>query len=194
MSISRHDQGILHMVFGPMFSGKTTEGIRLIRRYVVLYGVDGVLCIKFKDDNRYTEEPKVSTHDKTTIPAVSVSTLSELGDTWKQYRAIFIDEGQFFADITEFVPILLNHQINVVISGLDGDYKKEPFQNNWLQMIPLATYVTKLHAFCKCGSPAQLTARITAEKEQNVVGGADKYAARCLRCHVVPGNSNNQGD
>jgi len=184
MSVALTDYGNLHLIFGPMFSGKSTEGIRRIRQYAVLYTADRTLCVKFIGDDRYTEEAKVSTHDRTALPATSCAQLSNLGDEWRKYKAIFIDEGQFFPDIVEFVQAALEFGVNIIISGLDGDYQKKPFENNWLSLIPYATHAKKLKAICKCGKSAAFTSRITQEKGQNLIGGAERYEARCGQCYT----------
>ena len=90
MSVALSDYGNLHLIFGPMFSGKSTEGIRRIRQYAVLYSSKVILCVKFSGDNRYTEKAKVSTHDRTELKASSCSSLDELGEDWRKYKAIFI--------------------------------------------------------------------------------------------------------
>lgn len=182
--IHANDHAVLHLIFGPMFSGKSTEGIRRIRQYAVLYGKDKTICIKYSGDTRYTEEPKVSTHDQTTLPAISCNELTTHLDMMKLYRAVFIDEGQFFPDVVSVAKELLKAGITVIISGLDGDYKKEPFANNWLQLIPYAASAKKLTAICKCGNPASFTVRISNDDGQNVIGGADKYEARCDMCYI----------
>jgi thymidine kinase len=182
--IHAKDHAVLHLIFGPMFSGKSTEGIRRIRQYAILYGKDKTLCIKFSGDTRYTEEPKVSTHDLVTLPAMSCNELMPYLDTLKLYRAIFIDEGQFFKDIVQVTKELLKSDITVIVSGLDGDYKKEPFSNNWLQLIPYSNFANKLTAICKCGNPASFTSRISNDEGQTVIGGSDKYEARCDKCYV----------
>ena len=184
MSVALSDYGNLHLIFGPMFSGKSTEGIRRIRQYAVLYSSKVILCVKFSGDNRYTEKAKVYTHDRTELKASSCSSLDELGEDWRKYKAIFIDEGQFFPDIVEFVKKALEFGVNIIVSGLDGDYQKKPFENNWLCLIPYATHAKKLKAICKCGKSAAFTSRITQEKGQNLIGGSDKYEARCGQCYT----------
>lgn len=182
MSYDHTESGVLHMIFGPMFSGKSTEGIKRIRKYAVVYGDELTLSVKYSGDNRYTEDAKVSTHDRTTLPAISCTKLEELGEEWKKYRVIFIDEGQFFEDIKQFVLHALKNQIIIIVAGLDGDYKKDPFPNDWLSLIPYASHVKKLKAICKCGNAAAFTTRMSSETEQTVIGGSDKYEARCNKC------------
>lgn len=182
MSYDHKETGVIHLIFGPMFSGKSTEGIKRVRKYAVVYGKELILSVKFSGDDRYTEEDKVSTHDLTTINATSCIKLSELNDEWKKYRVIYIDEGQFFEDIVEFTLNVIEYGIVVIISGLDGDFKKDPFPNNWLSLIPHASHVKKLKAICKCGNAATFTTRLSLEIEQTVIGGTDKYEARCHKC------------
>lgn len=182
MSYDHKETGILHLIFGPMFSGKSTEGIKRVRKYERVFK-ELTLTIKYSGDTRYTEESKVSTHDSTTLPAISCTKLEELGDRWKKYKVIFIDEGQFFDDIKQFTLNALENQIIIIIAGLDGDYKKDPFPNDWLSLIPHASHVKKLKAICnQCKGSAPFTTRISLETEQTVIGGSDKYEARCNRC------------
>lgn len=181
---TKDDVGLLRIIMGPMFSGKSTEGLRMIRMYGILFGVDNILRVKYSRDTRYSHDD-IATHDQMNAKAVSCTHLSELGDTYKKYRAIYIDEGQFFSDIIEFTKNALNLGINVIISGLDADYKREPFTNNWLSLIPESAYVIKLNAICtKCSAPAPHTYRMVSNTSQELIGGADIYQARCRKCHV----------
>lgn len=183
---AKTDVGLLRMILGPMFSGKSTEGLRLIRMYGILFGSDSILRVKYSRDTRYSHDD-IATHDKILAKAVACTKLSELGDTYKQYRAIYIDEGQFFEDIIEFTEKALDEGINIVISGLDADYQRKPFANGWLTLITESTYTIKLVAICmKCSAPAPHTYRLVKDTSQELIGGADIYQARCRKCHTCP--------
>lgn len=178
---TKTDEGLLHIICGPMFSGKSTEGLRMIRMYGILFGTENILRIKYSRDTRYSHD-SIATHDQVNAKAVSCTKLSDLGDVWS-YKAIYIDEGQFFPDIYQFVKTALDHNINVIISGLDADYKQEAFANNWLSLIPLSAYVIKLNAICmKCSASAPHTFRLVSDTSQELIGGADIYEARCRKC------------
>lgn len=181
----------LNIILGPMFSGKSTEGIRQIRRYGKHFGSNKILSIKYSKDTRYTNEEKVSTHDKTTIEAISCAQLEDLGTKWMKYRAIFIDEGQFFKDIVPFTLNALKHGVNVIIAALDGDFKAQPFPNKLFDLIPYSDRTIKLPALCVCGNDAIFTQRITTETAQEVIGGADKYESRCRTCYRDPNDEKN---
>lgn len=181
-NLAKTDVGLLRIIMGPMFSGKSTEGLRMIRMYGILFGTDKILRIKYSRDIRYSHD-QIATHDQVNAKAVSCINLSELNDV-SEYKAIYIDEGQFFGDIVEYTMKWLNNGINIVISGLDADYKRKPFSNNWLSLIPEAAYVIKLNAICViCSAPAPHTYRLTQDTSQELIGGADIYQARCRRCH-----------
>ena len=163
-----------------MFSGKSTEGIRLARKYMRIHGEEKVLCVKYSGDNRYSDN-KITTHDGVQMRAVNCKTLGEI-EAVELYDYIFVDESQFYSDIVEFVQLSLGMGINIILAGLDADYKKKPFPNNWLSLIPYATYAKKFTAICSCGQTAPHTVRTSDETAQTVIGGADKYEAKCISC------------
>ena len=181
---AKSDVGLLRIVMGPMFSGKSTEGLRMIRMYGILFGVENILRVKYSHDTRYSHDD-IATHDKISAKAVACTKLIELGDTYKKYKAIYIDEGQFFSDIIEFAEKALDEGINIVISGLDADFRRKPFSNNWLSLITESVFTVKLVAICQqCSAPAPHTYRLTKDTSQELIGGADIYEARCRKCHV----------
>ncbi len=171
----------LQIIIGPMFSGKSTELIRLIREYKFIEAK--IMVIKHSlDDSRY-EKSKLCTHDKQTEECISTNNLLNLKDTQDYINAdvIFIEEAQFFENLFEFVDEGLKENKSFVVAGLDGDFKREPF-GDILRLIPLAEKVIKLNAlcfFCKNGTEAPFTKRLINDTNQQLVGGADSYASVC---------------
>jgi len=170
----------LQLIIGPMFSGKTTELLKLVRRY--RYGKKKVLVIKYAMDQRYDVE-SVTTHDHVKEEAISKMKLMESIDDIDQYDVIAIDEGQMFDDLEEFVRYcLFEKRKKVLISALDGTYHQKPFKNI-TNLIPLADKVNKLTSICNnCGKKSSCTYRTTKEKKIIVIGGSEMYESRCLYC------------
>jgi len=178
-SAAMGQKGKIQLILGPMFSGKSTELIRRLKRFqVARYEV---LIVKYAKDVRY-DELGIATHDKQCLPAVAATCLSELIKQAENYDVIGIDEGQFFPDIC-LAETLANLGKIVVIAALDGTYMREPFANI-MALIPLAENVSKLSAVCmNCFGEAAFTKRTSEEKSLEVIGGADKYMAVCRTCH-----------
>ncbi|XP_068087141.1 uncharacterized protein [Anabrus simplex] len=166
------------IIFGPMFSGKTTELIRRLKRYQIANY--RCLIVKYANDVRYSTDG-ISTHDKQTLPAVATDKL--IGINAEEYDVIGIDEGQFFNDVVRCCEALANQGKIVIVAALDGTYQRIPF-GDILNLVPLAEDVIKLHAVCmNCFRDASYTKRISNEQELEVIGGADKYMAVCRECH-----------
>lgn len=173
--------GSIQVIFGPMFSGKTTELIRRLKRYQVAN--HKCLIIKYANDTRYVNNG-LSTHDKQTLPAVAAIHLTELTKLALEYSVIGIDEGQFFPDTVEFCEDMANFGKIVIVAALDGTYQRKPF-GNILQLVPLAEHVIKLTAVCmNCYKEAAYTKRKGSETAVEVIGGADKYMAVCRSCYI----------
>ena len=165
---------MLQLILGPMYSGKTTELFRVVERYNI--SKKKCTIIKYAEDTRYGHN--AYTHNLQEMPAIS--TLNLMSVDISNYDVIGIDEGQFFPDIFEF--ILKNQNKIIIIAGLDGDFRREPFLN-LLKLIPYANKVKKLNAICmKCFNKASYTKRISEEMEIKVIGGKDKYLAVCANC------------
>ena len=180
------NMGRIDVIIGCMFSGKSTEIIRQYKRYLSIG--KNVLLINHKCDNRYGEGV-VSSHDKMQLNCVSCSKLFNLidEDVFINADIIMIEEAQFFKDLFNFV-INAADVLNkvVIISGLDGDYKRKPF-GDILKLIPHAENVTKLKALCKIcnnGTPGCFTMRIVCNDNQLLVGGIDSYIPVC-RSHYL---------
>ncbi|XP_050702971.1 thymidine kinase, cytosolic-like [Eriocheir sinensis] len=180
-------KGQIQVIFGPMFSGKTTELMRRLRRYQL--AAHSCLVIKYAADNRYDSAGMV-THDKQIFPATSATSLEGLRDTAEAYTIIGIDEGQFFPDTVEFAEDMANRGKTVIVAALDGTFQRKGF-GNILQLVPLAESVVKLSAVCTvCYQEAHYTKRTSAETALEVIGGSDKYIATCRKCYfrVLPLN------
>ena len=165
-----------------MFSGKSSKLIKRIQMAKVLFG-DKILIINHTNDNRYTTESDICSHNKESVPSVSVKSLSPLTDTIKYHesKAIFIDEAQFFDDLYDFTITALNHNKLVVVCGLDGDYERKPF-GQILSLIPLSDSVCKLSALCnRCnnGTSAIFSKRIGNGSAQILIGSVEEYEPVC---------------
>jgi thymidine kinase len=174
--------GRLELIIGNMFSGKSTELIRRINREKSIN--KKIIVINYLHDNRYSSN-SISTHDLVKVNCVKVENLMELPyELLKEYDSIFIDEGQFFVDLYQFVTNFIDKHI--VVSGLDGDSNQKPF-GDILQLIPLCDTVDKLCAYCKIcndSTPAPFTKKVCGSKCQVEIGGSDKYIPVC-RKHLI---------
>ena len=180
---------ILDLTIGPMFSGKTTKLVRNYYGFIEDNCGSRVLMINHSFDTRYSEGT-ISTHDKDT--KIKCHMLHDLSTITPEYiknnavNAIFINEGQFFKDIVNWVKSISKVNIKIYISGLDGDYKQEAF-GDFLNLIPLSTKLTKLASKCyKCNcNYAAHTVRLTNSEEQVLVGTSDIYKPICSNCLYV---------
>ncbi len=191
MYITQKD-GWIEVITGPMFAGKTEELIRRIRR--LEYAKQNIVVFKPTIDDRYSESEVVS-HNHSRTKSISITNSKEiLKHIDRETDVVAIDEIQFLderaVDICEY---LANKGVRVIVSGLDRDFRGEPF-SFMPKLLSLAEYVTKLSAVCvKCHTPATRTQRIINGKPANyhdpiiMVGAKDSYEARCRDCHEVPG-------
>ncbi len=176
--------GHVEVVCGPMFSGKTEELIRRMKRAEIAR--QRFQVFKPIIDDRYGKE-FVASHNANRIEAIPVSysqqILELLEDTT---RIVGIDEAQFFdRGLVEVVERLANRGIRVVCAGLDMDYLAKPF-GPMADLMAIAEDVKKLPAICVvCGAPATRSQRVSASGEQVLVGAHDSYEARC-RAHHRP--------
>ncbi|XP_072516725.1 thymidine kinase, cytosolic [Salminus brasiliensis] len=176
----RKTRGQIQVIFGPMFSGKSTELMRRVRRFQIAQYC--CLVIKYAKDTRYSQTG-MATHDKNTMAAVPASCLRDIRSLALEASVIGIDEGQFFPDTVEFCEEMANMGKTVIVAALDGTFQRKPF-GNILNLVPLAESVVKLNAVCmECFKEASYTKRLGAEKEVEVIGGADKYHAVCRACY-----------
>ncbi|KAJ9578973.1 hypothetical protein L9F63_024919 [Diploptera punctata] len=164
-----------------MFSGKTTELIRRLKRYQI--AKYKCLIVKYANDDRYSTTDIIS-HDHQSLSAVAANKISELKTNALEYDVIGIDEGQFFPDVVECCEEMANIGKIVIVAALDGTYQRIGF-GTILNLVPLAESVVKLSAVCMiCFKDAAYTKRIDHESYKlEVIGGADKYMAVCRICH-----------
>jgi len=178
---SRAGSGWIEAVTGSMFSGKSEELIRRVRRAEIAR--QRVQIFKPRVDDRYASDHIVS-HSEMKMPsqvvACSREILERLDD---RTEVVGIDEGQFFdPGLVGVVNTLADRGVRVIVAGLDQDYMGRPF-DPMPQILAVAEYVDKILAICmQCGAPANRTQRLTAATDRVVVGGAQEYEARCRRC------------
>lgn len=178
-------RGSIQIIFGPMFSGKSTELLRRLRRF----NIANMNCIalKYKEDVRYDNSGAITTHDRMSLEAIPMSTLScvkkVLGSEFmKKIDVIGIDEGQFFPDIVSFAEKMANKGKIVIIAALDGTFERNAF-GDILNLVPLAESVCKLSSVCSyCHYEASFSKRIGIEKQVQIIGGAERYNAVCRNC------------
>jgi len=175
--------GWVEVIVGSMFSGKSEELIRRLRRAQIAR--QKVQVFKPKIDDRYSIE-QIASHSGMTHISKPVMTAAELMAQIKSdTQVVGIDEGQFFdAEIVNAVNELANSGKRVIIAGLDQDYTGKPFEP-MPQLLSVAEFITKTHAICvKCGNTANYSQRTSDSKERVEVGASDKYEARCRKCFV----------
>jgi thymidine kinase len=178
------DTGWIEVITGCMFSGKTEELIRRLRRAQI--AKQKVMIFKPQIDTRYAEGSIVS-HNDQSLPSTQIKDINDALKFSKDAQVVGIDEAQFFSsDIINVCDELANNGKRVIVVGLDQDYKGAPFEP-MPHLLSIAEYVTKSLAICvNCGNPADRTQRKTAMAERVIVGAADLYEARCRKCHYIP--------
>tara|TARA_A100001015_G_C14777787_1_gene627924 strand:+ start:19 stop:561 length:543 start_codon:yes stop_codon:yes gene_type:complete len=175
----------LHLIFGPMFSGKTTKLVDIYSN-LTCSGVQPhkILVINHIIDTR-TKAGVISTHDSTSnVPCIHHDKLIELlnGDSLTECKYILINEAQFFCDLVEFVNSINLLEKNVYVSGLNGDYKQENF-GNIKDLLPIADNVTFLKGKCSiCKGSSVFTKRIIKADTVTLVGSSESYQPRCRKC------------
>lgn len=188
----QHTGGWIEVIAGVMFSGKSEELIRRIRR--ALIARKRVQVFKSRLDERYAGINAVSSHDGRTVEAIPVDTSAQIAQRLDPTaQVIGIDEAQFLdIGIIPLVTTLAETGRRVIIAGTDTDFRGEPF-GAMPQLMAIAESVDKLHAICVlCGGPATRNQRLIGGKPAPysspviMVGAADKYEARCRMCHSVP--------
>ena len=180
------DIGWIEVICGSMFSGKTEELIRRVKRAV--YGKQKVQVFKPKIDNRYDDSAVVS-HSQLKLISTPIERADEILSQLKpDTEVVGIDEVQFLGpEVVGIVEQLANRGLRVICAGLDQDYLGKPFEP-MPQLLAVAEYITKELAICVvCGNPANRSQRLLANQERVVVGAAGSYEARCRKCHVASG-------
>jgi thymidine kinase len=176
----------LTIIMGNMFSGKTSELIRRLKRYRVIG--KKIVVINSSKDTRCPEEV-LNTHDGIQFPCLKVEHISHciVKESFCKAEIVAIDEAQFFVNLKEFVEMCLFLKKSVILAGLDGDYKQRKF-GEIIDCIPIASDVVKLSDLCmdcKDGTPGPFTKRIVQSEDLELVGGNDMYKAVCRR-HLKP--------
>lgn len=185
-------EGWVEVVSGVMFSGKSEELLRRVRR--ALIAKKRVQVFKSHLDDRYAGVYRVSSHDGSEIEAQPVNSSLRIAELVRQdTQVVSIDEAQFLDDgVVGLVNRLADAGVRVIVAGTDMDFRGDPF-GPIPQLLAVAEVVDKLHAICvKCGDLATRNQRLIrgepapAESPTIQVGGAESYEARCRACHEVP--------
>lgn len=173
--------GWIEVICGSMFSGKTEELIRRLRR--AEFANQKILLFKPKTDNRYASNAVIS-HKGSSLDSLVIEKAADVFNFWQNERIVAFDEAQFFDEgILEVSKKLADSGVRVLCAGLDMD-----FQGNGFGPMPFlmasAEYVTKVHAICvSCGNLAYISHRTVASKEQVLVGAIEKYEPLCRACY-----------
>ncbi len=174
-------QGWIEVICGSMFSGKTEELLRRLRR--AEFAKQSILLFKPIIDDRYATEAVVS-HQGQSWEAKRVAAAIDIQSSWQGEQIIAIDEAQFFdAAVVQVCSDLANKGVRVIVAGLDMDFKGVPF-GPMPQLMAIAEYVSKVHAVCvHCGKLAQFSHRTVAQTQQVLVGAVEKYQPLCRSCY-----------
>ena len=188
MTLTTINSGWIEVICGSMFSGKTEELIRRLRRAEI--AKLSISIFKPKIDSRYDEGHIVS-HNKIKMMSFVINEPRDIIDASKDNDVVGIDETQFFDNsIIEICKKLASNKKRVIVAGLDTDYRGLPF-GPMPQMMCEAEYIDKLRAICViCGNPASYSQRTSDDSDQVVIGELDKYEARCRNCFQPPKDSN----
>lgn len=175
--------GSIEVICGSMFSGKTEELIRRLKRAQI--AKLSVEIFKPKTDTRYDETDIVS-HNATTIPSTPVESASAILLLGSNAQIVGIDEAQFFdAELPEVCNKLANKGIRVIVAGLDMDYTGKPF-GPLPAIMAMAESVTKVHAVCViCGKPALYSYRLIENDTKILLGEKESYEPRCRTCYLL---------
>lgn len=178
---SNKKQGWIEVVVGSMFSGKTEELLRRLRRAQI--AKQRVEIFKPQIDTRYSDDEVVS-HDSNSVVSTPVENSLAILLYANDIDVIGIDEAQFFDDgLAEVCNTLANQGIRVIVAGLDMDYKGVPF-GPIPSLLASAEYVTKVHAICmRCGELAHYSHRLINGEKQIVLGDTKEYEPLCRRCY-----------
>ena len=184
MTLTPRDSGWIEVVCGSMFSGKTEELIRRLRR--AQFSKMSTAIFKPHMDNRYSDNQIVS-HNNMKMDSHLVKNAQEIIELAQDSEVIGVDEAQFFDDsLVSVCKSLASEKKRVIIAGLDTDFRGNPFGPMPLLMCE-ADFLDKLRAICMiCGNPASCTQRKTKQTRQIVVGETDIYEARCRNCFQPP--------
>lgn len=173
--------GWIEVICGSMFSGKTEELLRRLRR--AQYAYQKILVIKPAKDTRYDTLNLVS-HDSNHMPSITVEKARDILVLSEGHSVIGIDEAQFFDnELISIVQELAFKGVRVIIAGLDMDYLGKPF-GPMPGLLAVAEYITKVHAICvHCGNLATHSYRLSTESDLILLGAKDIYEPRCRVCY-----------
>ena len=173
--------GSIEVICGSMFSGKTEELIRRMKR--AQFAKQTVAIFKPCIDVRYSED-KVVSHDSHSIPSTPIDSPAKMLELSSDVEVVGVDEAQFFDNsIVEVVQALANKGIRVIIAGLDTDFLGKPF-GPMPALMAVAEDIQKVHAICvRCGSPANHSHRLSKSEELVLLGEKDEYEPLCRHCY-----------
>jgi thymidine kinase len=187
--------GSIELIIGPMFSGKTTELVRRVRREA-LAGAPA-LVIKWADDNRYEEGSVIAAHSEirqgsapgseqcAAIRVVMARRLADVGGVGAGGTVIGVDEGQFYPDLLAQCELWARNGNRVIVAALDGDFARRPF-GEVCELVPRCEAVVKLDSVCSaCRRTAAFTQRTTVGTAIVLEGGRESYRAVCRACHAA---------
>jgi thymidine kinase len=184
--------GWIEVICGVMFSGKSEELIRRVRRAII--AKRAVQVFKSHLDERYAGIYHISSHDGRSVEAIPVDSAAQIAQRVERTtQVVAIDEAQFLdASVVALSTSLAERGVRVVVAGTDTDFRGEPF-GPMPELLAVAEVVDKLHAICVvCGNPASRNQRLIEGKPARydspviMVGGQESYEARCRSCHRVP--------
>jgi thymidine kinase len=180
-NINGERRGWIEVICGPMFSGKTEELIRRLKRAKIAHLKTEIF--KPALDVRYNKLQVIS-HDANTIQSTPVDNSQTILLMANEVDVIGIDEAQFFdAELIHICEALALKGTRVIVAGLDMDFMGRPF-GPMPQLLAVAEYITKLHAICvKCGNTANMSYRKTEQEVQLLLGEKDVYEPRCRKCY-----------
>ena len=190
--------GWVEVVAGVMFSGKSEELIRRVRRAMIAR--KKVQVFKSHLDERYAGIYKVSSHDGRTVDAIPIDSTSQIARAIESdAQVVAVDEAQFLdSSIVELATALAGRGMRVILAGTDTDFRGEPF-GPMPELMAIAELVDKLHAICVvCGHPASRNQRLIEGRPARydspiiMVGGQESYEARCRSCHSCPRRDEDQ--
>jgi thymidine kinase len=192
------NSGWIEVICGVMFSGKSEELIRRVRRAII--AKKRVQVFKSHLDERYSGIYHISSHDGRTVEAMPIDTPEQIAQSvLPDTQVVAIDEAQFLdPSIVPLVTALANRGMRVILAGTDNDFRGEPF-GPMPQLLAVAELVDKLHAICViCGNPASRNQRLIGGRPARydsptiMVGSTEAYEARCRACHSVPRRDEDQ--
>jgi thymidine kinase len=178
--------GIIELIQGPMFAGKTTELLRRYRRFKI--SNQKCVLVKYDKDNRYSENA-IATHDNYLVfeNVIKSHDLKEIKEQLYNYDVIFIDEAQFYENIM-IVEELADHGKHIILSALSGTFKKTIFPNI-ATLIPLCEKITTLTAICHfCHHEAPFTLKTSSSDKIEEIGGQELYLPVCRKCYYQHNN------